>query len=172
MKPFKLHLGSGTLYLFGYVNVDSSRNVIADIYRDLNNPLPFEDDSVDEVLMNHTLEHIDKPEKLMGEIHRVCKNGAKITISVPHWSMFTAFGDLTHRHSFSSLIFNERFYYASNFKIKSIKFDCYSREKTGIFKILYSSINFLLNLSRVWTEMIWCKFLPVSEMIFELEVVK
>jgi hypothetical protein len=42
----------------------------------------------------------------MEEIHRVCKPGARVHITVPHFSSANAFTDPTHRHQFSFSTFD------------------------------------------------------------------
>jgi len=62
-------------------------------------PYPFADNSADEVMMLHTLEHLDEPKKVMAEIYRICKPQARVTIEVPYWKrdMFT---NPEHKHYF------------------------------------------------------------------------
>ena len=59
----KLNLGCGTDYKQGWVNVDSG-NVHCDVKHDIEKcPWPFEDSSVDEILLKHVFEHISKTNK-------------------------------------------------------------------------------------------------------------
>lgn len=44
---------------------------------------PFPDSYFDAVLARHVLEHVDNPQKVLSEIHRVSKKGALVTIAVP-----------------------------------------------------------------------------------------
>jgi len=53
----KLNLGCGTDYKQGWVNVDAG-NVHCDVKHDIEKfPWPFEDSSVNEILMKHVFEH-------------------------------------------------------------------------------------------------------------------
>jgi predicted SAM-dependent methyltransferase len=70
-KP-KLHLGCGTVYLPGYVNIDyppnqqtseHTRQTAIDLYADINT-LHYEADSVVEVRLHHVFEHFDRPTTL------------------------------------------------------------------------------------------------------------
>ena len=60
-SPVKLHIGCGTVYLDGWINIDnnSDNNIKKlDINFDLRNPLPFKDDTVDFIFNEHFLEHL------------------------------------------------------------------------------------------------------------------
>ena len=82
----KLHLGCGNNKKKGYVNCDISATVKPDRIVDLEKKLSFKDNSVDEIIANHVLEHIANFTPLMHELHRICKKGAVIKIKVPFYS--------------------------------------------------------------------------------------
>lgn len=71
----KLNLGCGNNYLKGYINVDRVPG-IADLVYDLDEfPYPWPDNSVDEILMRHVLEHLQDIRKVMDELWRILKPG-------------------------------------------------------------------------------------------------
>jgi len=85
----KLNLGCGQNKLQGYVNTDREPAVKPDVLMDLEKfPWPFEDDSVDEVVAFHVLEHVGATSemfvRIMQELYRVCRAGAEVRIAVPH----------------------------------------------------------------------------------------
>ena len=64
-------------------------------------PYPFKDNTFDEILAFHVLEHISDTVKVMEEIHRISKNGAIVTIEVPYYNSPSSFRDPTHKSYFS-----------------------------------------------------------------------
>lgn len=68
-----------------FINVDLDAGpggLIADLETE---PIPFEDDSVDELYASHFLEHIRNQRHVLREIVRVCCVGASVEIRVPHY---------------------------------------------------------------------------------------
>ena len=96
----KLHLGCGRTILPGWVNVDRVKlpgvDVMADLERCRTVPLPFADDSADEFLMSHVIEHVRDTLGLMQELHRIAKPGAVLVARTPYGSSDDAWEDLTH----------------------------------------------------------------------------
>jgi hypothetical protein len=97
----KLNLGCGQNRIAGYVNVDREAAVAPDLVMDLEKfPWPLEDDSVEEVIANHVLEHVGAQAQvfigIMKELYRVCRPGALVRIAVPHPRHDNFFDDPTH----------------------------------------------------------------------------
>ena len=85
MQPLRLDLGCGNAKREGFVGLDSMPGPAVDHVLDLTvDPLPFADDSVDEVFSAHFLEHIDSPNHLFGEIGRTCRDRARIEFWTPY----------------------------------------------------------------------------------------
>lgn len=94
-------MGCGFDKLAEFVNVDKFAECEPDQVWDLEVfPWPWADNSVDEVVFNHSLEHLGETPKifmkLMQELYRVCKNDTKITIVVPHPRNDNFINDPTH----------------------------------------------------------------------------
>jgi tetratricopeptide (TPR) repeat protein len=97
----KLNLGCGNLKMKGFVNVDCVAICQPDMLVDLEKtPWPWEDDSVDEIKLIHVLEHLGQQTdvflSIIKEMYRVCRDGARIEITVPHPRSEAFLGDPTH----------------------------------------------------------------------------
>ncbi len=97
----KLNLGCGSKIYDGYVNVDKFDIYNIDLKHDLEKfPYPFKDDSVEEIILSHVLEHIGQnPDvfiNIIKEFYRICKNQALIKIAVPHPNHDDFVADPTH----------------------------------------------------------------------------
>jgi SAM-dependent methyltransferase len=98
----KLNLGCGRKYLDGYINCDVAPSVRCDRVFDLNvTPYPFEPDSVDEILADNVLEHLEDVVRTMEEIYRILRPGGTATILLPYSKSDGALQDPTHRHFFT-----------------------------------------------------------------------
>ena len=97
----KLNMGSGLNPLPGYVNVDKGWLGTPDVKHDLEQfPWPWPNDSVDEVVFYHSLEHMGRDGEvfigIVKELYRVCRHGAVVFIAVPHPRHDNYFADVTH----------------------------------------------------------------------------
>lgn len=95
----KLNLGSGPNPVTGFLNVDKHGS--PDMQCDLEVfPWPWATDSVDEILMHHSLEHMGESTDtfigVMKELYRVCCHGAIVHIAVPHPRHDSFLDDPTH----------------------------------------------------------------------------
>jgi hypothetical protein len=83
----KLNIGCGKYKLPGFHNIDSWPDATPDQFVQLEElPLPFKDNTFEEVRADHVLEHLNNPFGLMLDLHRICVPGALIKIKVPHFS--------------------------------------------------------------------------------------
>lgn len=99
----KIDLGGGLNCPSGYVGIDKRGGHVRG---DLEAPLPFLDDSIDEVRAHHVLEHIINLIPLMNECRRVLKPGGLMEIEVPKFPSFTCFVDPTHVRAFADGTFD------------------------------------------------------------------
>jgi len=83
------------------VGVDISARSQADLIHNLDQfPYPLESDSFDLIIMQDILEHLEDVPRVLGEVHRVARDGATVRIRTPHYSSYYAYNDPTHRRSF------------------------------------------------------------------------
>jgi len=81
----KLNLGCCGDIRPGWINVDNFDHAGVDVVHDLNTlPWPWEDGSVDEIYIAHTLEHLWDTLASLLELHRILKVGGVLEIRVPH----------------------------------------------------------------------------------------
>jgi SAM-dependent methyltransferase len=93
-----IDLGCGSRKWPGAIGIDLARLPSVDVVADAMAPLPFRDESVDEVHASHLVEHVDDLMAFMGEVWRVCKPDALVHFRFPHGSTpFMTWKDPTHR---------------------------------------------------------------------------
>lgn len=96
----RLNVGCGRHPLEGWINLDSAAlpgvDLIYDLERCAEIPLALDDNSVDEFLLSHVIEHIHAPLSMMQELWRVAKPDAICTIRCPHGASDDAWEDQTH----------------------------------------------------------------------------
>ena len=83
----KLNLGCGQCKFDEYVNIDIDPAVKPDLVHNFAQVvLPYEDESVEEVCMIHTLEHITRSAHPMvfGEINRVLQTDGQLYVAFPN----------------------------------------------------------------------------------------
>ena len=101
-----LDLGCGNKKREGTIGVDYNDRTAADIVHNLNSfPYPFDDESIDEIYLDNTLEHLDDVMRVMEEVYRIVKPGGKVKIIVPYFRSLYAFTDPTHKQYFAVLSF-------------------------------------------------------------------
>lgn len=89
VRPLRLNLGCGDKILPGYVNVDvveARAGMKPDVICDLHDLAPFEDDSADEILSVHVVEHFWRWEirDVLREWVRVLKPGGRMIVECPN----------------------------------------------------------------------------------------
>lgn len=178
----KLNLGCGRDKKEGYVNCDISKEVKPDKIVNLEKKLPFKDNSVEEILAFHVLEHIQNFIPLMYEFHRICKKNVIIKIKVPFYSSCEQATDPTHVRTFTPFTFD---YFNKNSTIGKYSHEVGISDKNmfeiskvkinygvGRINVLNWILNPLINLNHSFYCKIFANILPASEIEFELRVLK
>ena len=175
----KVQLGCGNCYIKGWLNTDKSPLVKRDMFVDLEKPLPFKDNSVDEIIANHVLEHINNFIPLVKEMHRICKRGAKIYIRVPFYAGWGQWNDPTHVRFFSLYTFdyfNPSLYShecgVSNKSKPMFDIEVKLNYAIGRLSFLNWIINPIINLWQDFYVRFFGFIIPASEIRYELEVLK
>jgi predicted SAM-dependent methyltransferase len=83
MNELKLNLGCGADHKAGYINIDLYTE--CDLRHDLTTPLPYPDNSVDEIYASHIIEHFSRKEWgfVKKDWERVLKPNGKLEIFCP-----------------------------------------------------------------------------------------
>ena len=171
-----LHFGCGPKKIPGAVGIDINKNIGADVVHDLNKfPYPFKSNQFDKIIAENIMEHLENIPKVMKEVHRICKNNAKLIVTTGHFSGIDSFTDPTHIHFFTSRTFD------------------YFIPETDLFELQYSKVKFrkiktilppennrfplnillkIINKYSVLYEKRFAFIFPVGIIKFELEVIK
>ena len=103
----KLNIGCGNKKFEGYLGVDKTRCDAADYICDIENEkLPFEDNTIEAIILDNVIEHFYDIPKVLNELVRVSKAGAIIKIITPHFSSIKSWIDPTHFHHLSYFSFD------------------------------------------------------------------
>ncbi len=168
-----LNLGSGTKPRPGALNVDVTARTQPDLVHDLDKtPWPLPDSYFNEVHAYDVVEHLRDIPRTMEEIHRVCAPGARVFITVPHFSSANSFTDPTHRHHFSArsmLYFTDEhklgFYSTARFRQQQALI-VFGQSLTNRF------VHRLANRFVIPYEERWAWIFPAWFLYFELEALK
>jgi predicted SAM-dependent methyltransferase len=106
-KPLvKYNLACGQNRLDGFINIDIIKTDQTDIVMDLEiYPWEIADNSVDEIMVSHYIEHVSDLMKFVDELYRITKKGSKITVIAPYYTSVRAWQDPTHKHAISEMTF-------------------------------------------------------------------
>ncbi len=138
-KIKKCNFGCGYDIKEGWDNADVvERTKGINLIFDFNKiPYPIEDNTYDYVLAEQILEHLFEPQKVLYELHRICKKNAIIRVGVPYYNNKSSYTQMEHKIHFSDMSF--------------ITLDKEMWEKVGIhegwdnekqyFKIIYLDLN-------------------------------
>jgi len=173
----KLHLGCGRDIKKGYVNLDRAELEGVDVVHDLDKfPYPFKDNEFDEIYCKHVLEHVDDLIRVMEELTRVSKPGARIKVIAPYFAGQGAYNDPTHKKFFTYKTFDyfSPGGYYSKAVLKTMERKIFFFSSRGFMKSRAFSIplDLLLNLLPMLYQRYLCWILPAAEVHYLLEVEK
>ncbi len=61
-------------------------------------PYPIKDNTYDYILLSQVIEHLLYPDRVLFELHRICKKGGIIKIETAHYTNKGAYNDMQHLH--------------------------------------------------------------------------
>ncbi|PGX77766.1 class I SAM-dependent methyltransferase [Priestia megaterium] len=168
----KLHLGCGKTILKEWINLDIMKgqgvDIVADLEKCSETPLPFEDNSIDEFYASHLIEHIHHTLPLMQELHRIAKNDAKAVFRLPYGSSDDAYEDPTHIRQYflnSFGYFSQPYYWRADYGYRG-------DWKTEKISLLVSEAVYKDKSFHEIYEDVMKKRNVVSEMVVELRAIK
>jgi SAM-dependent methyltransferase len=176
----RLNLGCGQKKIAGYINVDNNPLASPDIFYDLNIlTYPFKNNSADEVIMDHVLEHLDNPIKVIEELYRISKNNAIIEIKSPHFSCNWLHPG--HKSAISTMLFDyfkhegNDYYCKCSFEPEMIELHWLRdpQKRNFIIRLINYIINFFANIHIGFSQRIWCYWVGgFEEVYFKVKVKK
>jgi SAM-dependent methyltransferase len=172
-KKIILNLGCGNKKADDEIGVDIIDLPEVDVVTDLNKyPLPFDENSVDEIRSYHCFEHLDDLVALMNDIYRILKPGGILLCTVPHVSNIEYFRDPTHKRPFISSTMD---YFIKGHKpiaYTDIEFE-YIRKELIFSKSLNAKIGKLISkISTRKYEKYYCWKYPCYEIKYEMKSLK
>jgi SAM-dependent methyltransferase len=156
----ELDLGCGNNKAEGSIGVDIFPGSAADLLCDLDHyPLPFRNNVFDSVVSKQVFEHLRDVEALLRDIRRICRDGARVRVFVPHFSCFYSYGDPSHRRTFSVFAFDKL--------APRCGFSIVSKRITFHRALRRYGIALLANRFPAAYERFWAFILPAEHLVFE-----
>lgn len=136
-----LDVGCGPNKVKDAYGIDIVRMAGVDAVVDLFHlPLPFSDDTFDEIYFNDVIEHLPDTVKIMEEIHRIARKDARVFIRVVNWNSSYTAADPTHRKAFTEISFDfyggrpgRNYYTKARFEVIKVEFQ-YSRNVQKVIR--------------------------------------
>lgn len=137
----KLNLGAGHDIKPGFINVDLTQGIGIDKVVDLNKyPLPWDNNSIEEIYASHIIEHLDNPYNFMLEVYRILKPGGIFTAKMPiyNWGIchkrgihskgyFFALTNKNRLENYQALNYFDVIYEKRNFRFRIWFFQTYRK---------------------------------------------
>lgn len=170
-----LNLGSGFRDEPGSVSVDIVADCNPDVVHDLREaPWPFADCTFSSVSAFDILEHLPDTLQTLEELYRICRPGAVIEITTPHFTCSDSYTDPTHCHHFGYFTFDtftggatHNHYTDARFAYRSRRLFFQTRSA-----LLRKPITFLANRWPKAYERQFCWMFPAAVLRVELVVCK
>ena len=185
MSSKVLDLGCGDDKLDGAIGMDRVAGPKIDVVHDLDTtPWPLDSNQFDHVRAVNVLEHVDDLIKVMEEIWRVCRPGAKVEVFMPFMNSVTYATDPTHRRAAAYRTFHYfdprtpygRYRYTEKCRFDLERFVYHRGHPSGVIGLLNRAVDpFVLPLAQRFPdqyESYFTGFFPVHNIWFHLRAVK
>jgi len=151
----RLDIGCGNNKTPGSTYLDFDEIANPDIPHDLNIfPYPIEDNSFDEIIAKHIIEHLDHLQKFFKKLYRVYKPGGTIFIETPHFSSYVAYSEPQHRLFYS--------YFLLSNLVRPIPVKMIKQEITFYKTFRFVGISFIANKWPCTYERFWTYMFPAE----------
>ncbi len=172
-----LHLGCGMEKATGAIGIDINKKSHADIIHDLDKfPYPLKANQFEKIIADNIIEHLDNIPRVMEELYRISKNGAKIFITTGHFSSLDSFTDPTHKHFFTTRTFD---YFIPGTDLYKYDYSKVKFKKNTVTLGALTTVSFplkllllFINKYAIWYEKRFAFIFPVGVISYELEVIK
>lgn len=172
-----LNIGCGRTRIPGSIGMDRADIPgYVDVVHNLDElPFPFTGNEFTEIFLYHVLEHLENPLRTLEEVHRILRPGGRAYIRVPHFSSMGAFSDITHKRPFGYRSFDcfvdvNDYYTRTKFELVTKRLRYFGNYPQAgpygkylfhnctpkLIKFLAIPLNFLINLSPMFFERVWC----------------
>jgi SAM-dependent methyltransferase len=171
-----LDVGCGRKKFPGSIGIDISRDTQADVICDWSRGMPFRESSFESIRLIHVIEEVDDIFRVLADVHRVARPGARVIIVTPHYTDHASYCSPAHRwhlSSFSLWFFTDKpreydYYAPAKYRQCRVHVEMLSLWKTLGFQFL---INHFLRFRRFWEY--YLSFVVRGKTVeFELEVLK
>lgn len=149
MKCDKLHIGCGHEHKKNFINIDKAKEVSPDKVVDIENGLPFKDNTFNYIYSAHCLEHI-RPHKwnfVLNEIARIAKHNCILELKLPFDSIRCR-GNIDHYRTFNFGSWEQlyagrgRNYYSKLRLEPIIKYNYFTKLFFYLFPLLKAEVHF------------------------------
>lgn len=145
LKPIRLNLGCGNDIRTGYINIDFEHHEGVDMVLDLNQyKLPFGDNTVDEIILFHVLEHLTDRYRFIKECWRVLKPDGILHIKLPAKWIELGHQSWEHRKDYFYTVTND--VKETGFQSKKMFEPIYIKGHRKISHLFYRFRDWVLNL--------------------------
>ena len=165
----KLNIGCGTDIREGWVNADKYCTGKGIVFADMEERLPFKDNTFNECFLRCSVEHVKNQFGLFEELYRVSKHKARITIITAHCSSIGAMADLDHYQEYNWWTLDR----LNKLNKRSYQTNCDLRlVKREYIEVIPNIVKGIFNRHCTFAETIGANYFPIQKIEYVLEAIK